>query len=518
MKENKLKKLPIGIQTFSKIVEGNYLYIDKTEIALDLIENNQYIFLSRPRRFGKSLFLDTLKNIFLGNKTLFKGLYIYDNYDFRNKYPVINISFAAGKFKNSEDLLDRWDEILKENEEKLDVKCESKKHDRRCFRELIKKAYEKDNRKVVILIDEYDKPILDTIEDSKISNDVRNELVNFYSVMKASDEYLKFVFLTGVSKFSKVSVFSGLNNIKDISLTERYGDICGYTQNDIETSFLPYLDGVDLEKLKEWYNGYNFLGSDVYNPFDILLFISDNFKYRNYWFETGTPTFLIHLLRQKNYFIPELENLLVGEEIINSFDINNINLETILFQAGYLTIDEMILSPLTETYKYKLKLPNKEVRLSLNNMLINYLTDDTHKLQKQENIIEALHYGNLENLKKTLISLFASIPYNNFTNNKIYEYEGYYASVIYAYFASLGIIIISEDVTNLGRIDMTIDINNRIYIIEFKTTNENALEQIKTMNYHQKYLDKNKEIILVGINFDKEKKNISNFEWEMVNG
>ncbi len=517
MQENKLKKLPIGIQTFSEIVKENYIYIDKTRIALDLIENNKYVFLSRPRRFGKSLFLDTLKNIFLREKELFKNLYIYDNYDFIKKYPVINISFAAGRFENRGDLSERWDEILRENEENLDVKCDSKKYDRRCFRELIKKTYEKYNQKVVILIDEYDKPILDTIENSEISNDVKNELSNFYSVMKASDEYLRFVFLTGVSKFSKVSVFSGLNNIKDISLTEKYGDICGYTQNDIETSFLPYLDGVDLEKLKEWYNGYNFLGSDVYNPFDILLFISDNFKYRNYWFETGTPTFLIHLLRQKDYFIPELENLVVGEEIINSFDINNISLETILFQAGYLTIDECRVDEM-DLIEYKLKVPNKEVRVSLNNMFIDYLTDDTHKLRKRQNIFKSLKNAKMEELKKTLISLFASIPYNNFVNNKIYEYEGYYASVIYAYFASLGIIIISEDVTNLGRIDMTIDINNRIYIIEFKTTKENALEQIKEKNYHQKYLDNNKEIILVGINFDREKKNISNFEWEVFNG
>jgi len=514
---NKMKKkLPIGIQTFDKIIEGNYLYIDKTKIALDLIENNQYVFLSRPRRFGKSLFLDTLKNIFQGNKELFKGLYIYDEYDFSNNYPVINISFAKAKFRNVEDLLDKWDEILKENSKKLGVKCDSEKYDRRCFSELIIKAHEKYNQKVVILIDEYDKPLLDTIENTAIAKEVRDELVNFYSVIKGSDEYLKFAFLTGVSKFSKVSVFSGLNNINDISLDKRYGDICGYTQNDIETSFLPYLDGVDFEKLKEWYNGYNFLNNNVYNPFDILLFIDKGKLYKNYWFETGTPTFLIYLLKQKDYYIPRLENLVVGEELVNSFDIEKIKLETILFQAGYLTIDEMILSPLTETYSYRLKLPNKEVRLSLNNMLIDYLTNDTYKLQKQEGIIESLYYLKLDELKITLISLFASIPYNNYTNNKIFEYEGYYASVIFSYFASLGVRITSEDVTNLGRIDMTMEVNNRIFIIEFKVGGNNALAQIKEKNYHQKYLDQGKEIILLGINFDKEIKNISNFEWEIL--
>jgi len=509
------KKLPIGIQTFSEIINSNYLYIDKTEIALDLIQNNKYVFLSRPRRFGKSLFLDTLKNIFQGKKELFKGLYIYNEYDFSSSYPVINISFAKAKFKNAEDLLDKWDEILTENEKKLGVKCDSKKYDRRCFSNLIIKTHEKYNQKVVILIDEYDKPLLDTIENTAIAKEVRSELVNFYSVIKGSDEYLKFAFLTGVSKFSKVSVFSGLNNINDISLDKRYGDICGYTQHDIETSFLPYLDGVDFEKLKEWYNGYNFLNNNVYNPFDILLFIDKGKLYKNYWFETGTPTFLIHLLKQKDYFIPRLENLVVGEELVNSFDTEKIKLETILFQAGYLTIDECRVDEM-DLLEYKLKIPNKEVRVSLNAMFVDYLTDDNSLLQRRQSIFRTLSDVNLDGLKTTLVSLFASIPYNNYTNNKIFEYEGYYASVIFAYFASLGIRITSEDVTNLGRIDMTMEVNNRIYIIEFKVNGNNALDQIKEKNYQQKYLDKKKEIILLGINFDKEKRNISNFEWEIL--
>ena len=509
------KKLPIGIQTFSKIIDGNYLYIDKTKIALDLVENNQYVFLSRPRRFGKSLFLDTLKNIFQGNKELFKGLYIYDEYDFSNSYPVINISFAISKYTNKKDLDRRISSILKENQERLGITCHDLNDSAGCFRELIKKTYEKYNQKVVILIDEYDKPLLDTIENTDIAKEVRTELVNFYSVIKGSDEYLKFAFLTGVSKFSKVSVFSGLNNINDISLDKRYGDICGYTQNDIETSFLPYLDGVDFEKLKEWYNGYNFLNNNVYNPFDILLFIDKGKLYKNYWFETGTPTFLIHLLKQKDYFIPRLENLVVGEELVNSFDTEKIKLETILFQAGYLTIDECIIDQM-DLFTYKLKIPNKEVRLSLNAMFVDYLTDDNSLLQRRQSIFKTLSEVNLGELKTTLISLFASIPYNNYTNNKIFEYEGYYASVIYSYFASLGIRITSEDVTNLGRIDMTMEVNNRIYIIEFKVNGNNALAQIKEKNYQQKYLDKKKEIILLGINFDKEKRNISNFEWEVL--
>ncbi|MEA3333336.1 MAG: ATP-binding protein [Pseudomonadota bacterium] len=515
----KLKKLPIGIQTFSKIREDDFLYIDKTQIALDVIENNQYVFLSRPRRFGKSLFLDTLKNIFMGNKDLFKGLYIDDKYDFSRTFPVINISFAKGKFKNREQLKKKIISILEYSQKDFGVECKEPTSPDICFEDLIRKVYEKYQQKVVILIDEYDKPLLDTLEDPQIAGEMRDELVNFYSVIKGSDEYLRFAFLTGVSKFAKVSVFSGLNNIKDISLSEQYGDICGYTQHDIETSFLPYLEGVDFEKLKEWYNGYNFLGSNVYNPFDILLFISENFKYDNYWFETGTPTFLIHLLKQKNYFIPELENLTVGKELVSSFDVEKIALETILFQAGYLTIDKLILNPISETYTYKLKIPNKEVRISLNNMMINYLTDDiSSKVKKQENIIYALFDADFAKLEQTLVSLFASIPYHNFTNNKIHQYEGYYASVIYAYFASLGLPIKTEDPTNLGRIDITLEVGGKIFIIEFKVTEEDALAQIKEKNYALKYTDEGKDIYLVGINFDRKKRNISRFHWEKFQG
>ena len=510
-----LKKLPVGIQTFSEIINDNYLYIDKTAIALDIIENNKYVFLSRPRRFGKSLFLDTLKNIFMGNKELFKDLYIYDKYDFSQKYPVINISFANGRFESREDLEERLVSILEENQKNLNLICKNTNDNAGCFRELIIKAYEKYNQKVVVLIDEYDKPLLDTITDTDTANDVKNGLVNFYSVIKGSDEFLRFAFLTGVSKFSKVSVFSGLNNIRDISLSQKYGDICGYTQNDIQTSFLPYLNGVDLEKLKEWYNGYNFLGSSVYNPFDILLFISEDFKYKNYWFESGTPTFLIHLLKQKNYFIPQLEHLVAGEELVNSFDIEKISLETILFQAGYLTIDESRVDEM-DFIEYLLKVPNKEVRVSLNNLFIDYLTEDDNKLQRRKNIFNTLNSANLQELQNTLTSLFASIPYSNFTNNKIYEYEGYYASVIYAYFASLGVQIIAEDITNLGRIDITIKMKDFIYVVEFKVGDADALKQIKSKNYHQKYQNQEQDIFLVGINFDKETKNISNFEWELV--
>ncbi|MGM0519778.1 MAG: AAA family ATPase [Campylobacterota bacterium] len=311
----KLQKLPIGIQTFSKIREGNYIYIDKTDIAYDIIERYQYVFLSRPRRFGKSLFLDTLRNIFEGNKKYFSGLAIEDKWNWETSYPVIQISFAEGRIKSIQDLEEKFEEIFQWNQKQLDITCQYKASDRRCFSELIRKANEKYNQKVVVLVDEYDKPILDNITNSILAKEIRDGLVNFYSVIKGSDEFLRFAFLTGVSKFTKTSIFSGLNNITDISLNKNYGDICGYSQNDLETTFKPYFNGVDMKKLKCWYNGYNFLKNNMYNPFDILQFIANDQTFKNYWFETGTPTFLMELIKKQNYFLPTLTNLRVDSLI-----------------------------------------------------------------------------------------------------------------------------------------------------------------------------------------------------------
>jgi len=503
-----MQKLPIGIQTFKTIIEENYIYIDKTKLALNLIENYKYAFLSRPRRFGKSLFLDTLRNIFEGNKELFRGLYIYDKYEFE-EYPVIKIDWA-GDFKTLQKTETRAKEILKENQERLGVEC-SFDNTTGCFEEIIRKSAKKYQKPVVILIDEYDKPILDNLDNPSRALENRDFLRSFYGIMKANDEYIKFAFLTGISKFSKANIFSGLNMIEDISLNEKFGNICGYTQNDIETKFIKYLDGVDLSTLKEWYNGYNFLGDSVYNPFDILKFIKNGYKYQNYWWESGNPYFLIELLKQKPYSIPKLENLVVGSEILNSFEIEKLKLEVLLFQAGYLTIEEYINDPEFGINEYKLKVPNKEIQISLNRLFLDYLTDGIYI---DKNIIKALINSDLEMFKEVITSLFASIPYNNYVKNEIGEYEGYYASVFFSYLAGAGLKIIPEDVTNNGRIDLTIKVKEKIYIIEFKI-GDGALNQIKEKKYYKKYLE-NKEIYLIGINFDKKERNISKFEWEKV--
>jgi len=403
--------------------------------------------------------------------------------------------------------------MLRLNQNKLGVECYDTDDFSGCFADLIKLTYEKYNQKVVVLIDEYDKAILDNLDQMEVARENREIIKALYTILKGSEEYIKFSFLTGVSKFSKASIFSGLNMLRDISLDKKYGNICGYTQDDIDSKFIPYLQGVDLDKLRVWYNGYNFLKDSVYNPFDILLFIENNFIYKNYWFETGTPTFLIKLIDKNSYFLPKLSNISVDDKLLDSFDIDNIDLEVILYQAGYLTIDKMEIDEDLDII-YTLKIPNREVKVSFNQSIIYSLYRD--KSQNRKDISKSLRESDLASFKTAFNSIFASIPYNNYANNSINIYEGYYASVVYVYLQSLGIDIVGEDVTNRGRIDLTLKLDNYIYIIEFKVGSENALQQIKDRDYAKKYLDDKREIYLVGINFDRDKKEIINFEWERV--
>jgi len=314
------RKLPIGIQSFRQIIKENYIYVDKTRQALDLVENYTYSLLSRPRRFGKSLFVDTLFEIFSGNKELFKGLYIYDKYDFE-AYPVIRIDWS-GNFKTRESTERTAMEIFEENQERLGIKCKNQ-DTALCFRELIQKAYEKYGKKVVILIDEYDKPILDNLDNIEEAKQRRDFLRGLYVQMKSNDAYIRFAFLTGISKFSKASIFSGLNNIFDISLHYKFATICGYTHKDVEEKFAEQLQNADMNKIKEWYNGYNFLGESVYNPFDILQFIDHGLLFDNYWWKSGNPFGIIELLQTGDYYIPELENLRLNSKDAQVGRLNN---------------------------------------------------------------------------------------------------------------------------------------------------------------------------------------------------
>jgi len=506
-----MKKLPIGIHTFSKIIEDDYLYIDKTKEAYEMLSSYQYVFLSRPRRFGKSLFLTTLQAIFEGKKELFKGLYIYDKYDFE-PYPVIRIHWG-GNFTSEFNFQSEVQSTLNWNAEYLGVTLDKTLSLSAQFDSLIKGTYKKYNKRVVILIDEYDKPILDNITDAEMRNYARDTLKGLYEHIKYNDEYVKFAFLTGVSKFSKVSIFSGLNNLVDISLYPRYGNICGYTQADLETSFQPYMKDVDMEKVKRWYDGYNFLKDNVYNPFDILNFCANGHLYKNYWFETGSPSFLIKLIKEQSYYLPQLENISIDEDQLGAFDIERINFEVLLYQSGYLTIREA--KQVEDAVFYSLKIPNLEVKSSLNKNIISMLTDsDPISSRLSRNMLMALHSSDKDGVKDALYTLFASLPYQNYANNNISIYEGFYASVAYAFLASLAVPLIGEDTTNRGRIDLTLNMEQKIYIIEFKVGSGDALQQIKAKKYYEKYRNMHKDIYLVGINFDELERNVSEFTWE----
>jgi len=520
-----MKRLPLAVTTFEKIrdKEKDYLYVDKTAFAYQLIERGEYYFLSRPRRFGKSLFIDTLSDLFQGKQSLFEGLAVYDQWDWETRYPVINVTLNSGDFGTADGIKQAILDQLALNQKRLGVACENKAHIPACFTTLIENAYEKYQQKVVILIDEYDKPMLDNMTNKGLALAARDILKTFYSVIKNNDRYLKFVLITGVSTFSKMNLFSGLNNLTDITIRPEYAAICGYTHDDIQTTFKAHLVGVDLDTLQQWYNGYNYLGGEqahVYNPYDILLFIDNHCEYKDYWWETGNPSFLIQKLSEQPYYIPNLENIVVNDKVLNTFDIEHIDLIALLWQTGYLTFANKIQN-FDETYHYQLKVPNREIQKSLNQLFLNYLTNQPVEALANQNQIYTDITTDLAQLKRTFTSIFAAIPYNNYANNVIARYEGYYASVVFTYLMSLGFPCIAEDVTQKGRIDITLKLPQRILILEFKVDQKGqALAQIKHKQYAEKYYSEaertGKDIYIVGICFDSGEKNITEFVWEKV--
>jgi hypothetical protein len=510
-----MKRLPIGIQSFKKIREEDYYYVDKTNFV-KLLEKGGYYFLSRPRRFGKSLFLDTLKEAFSGKRELFKGLFLYDNWDWDKSYPVIKIDLSLALSDRPEKLEYSLNSFLEDIAKEHSLNLE-KAYPSHRFEELIKKLVERYKEKVVVLIDEYDKPILDRIEDIDSARANREVLKKFFEVLKPSDPYLKLVFLTGVSRFSKVSIFSGLNQLNDITLDERFSSICGYTQEEFENVFEDRLEGIDLEEVKRWYNGYAWLGEPVYNPFDILLFL-DKKAFRPYWFETGTPTFLIKLFQKHRYFLPGLENLEVGEELLSNLDIDFIFPENLLFQSGYLTIKESY--QIAGKNYYVLSYPNFEVRVSFNDAFLTHLMSPAVKDRAELGIVRALEKGDLGKIEEILYSFFASIPAEWYRKNEIERYEGFYASVVYALFNGSGLQTITEDAGSTGRIDLTVIHRGKVYVMEFKVVEGEAegkaLKQIRERRYFEKYLGKYEGVYLVGIEFSKKGKNIVGFEWESL--
>ena len=522
MPASKIAKLPLGIQTFAKIREGGFTYVDKTPQALGLANAAGMYFLARPRRFGKSLFLDTLRNLFEAKRELFTGLYAEDHWDWSVKYPVIKLDMS-GTSTSVSALRSVLEGKLRYIAKRLGFELANTEEPVKLFEQLIQEAHDRHGRKVVLLVDEYDKPMIDNIGKLELAQEMREQLHSFYSIIKAADEHLRFVMLTGVSKFSKVSIFSGLNNLRDISLNPQYGSICGYTEQDLDEVFGEYLLGADREQLRHWYNGYNFLGKErVYNPYDILNFIDQNqssgeFQFENHWFETSTPTFVIDLLARDQVPAAQLEpQFAVGKEILDSCPVDQLETTTVLFQSGYLTIDSVDRSdPYVVTYK--LACPNHSVRSALQNNLLKYYIG-TRSNKQHSSMSRALRAGDIDTIESGLKRLFASIATDNYRRNDIASFEGYYASVVYSFFVGMGIKVIAEDVSDLGRIDLTIRVADYTYVIEFKVVKRksktnSALQQIINQGYAAKYTGK---VYQIGIEFSESKRNIVGFAWQQA--
>ena len=508
------RKLPIGIQTFREIREENYYYVDKTAYIQRLMDEGKHYFLSRPRRFGKSLFLDTLKELFEGNESLFEGLHIHDHWDWSIRYPVIRLSFGSGNFKEAGYLQTNVMTQLHTIAEEAGI---APRYDTapECFGDLIRVLHRQGEQRVVVLVDEYDKPILDALDVPEVARANRDFLRGLYATIKDSDAHVKFTFLTGVSKFSKVSLFSGLNNLTDITINPHYSAICGYTEADLDTVFAPELPGLDREQIREWYNGYAWRGTEkVYNPFDILLLFR-NREFHAYWFETGTPTFLIETLISRGVGTLTLDNMLGSDELLSTFDVDHIATEALLFQTGYLTIQHT--EPRGGEMFYRLSYPNQEVRQSLNRSLLNHLTGDpSQRAEHRARLYDLLLVNDFAGLESLFKAFFASIPYEWHTNNDIANYEGYYASVFYSYFASVGLDIVVEDSSSHGRLDMAVRFNDNVYLFEFKVVELSpegtAMAQLRQKRYADKYRDRGEPIHLIAVEFSRETRNLVGFE------
>ncbi|MBF2053369.1 MAG: ATP-binding protein [Candidatus Sericytochromatia bacterium] len=509
------KKLPIGIQTFREIRENlAYYYVDKTPFALQLVDQGKHYFLSRPRRFGKSLFLDTLKELFEGHQALFTGLYAEQHWDWSVKYPVLRISFGGGVHKQVSSLEAVIHEQLAGYEARWQITAHLPDMPSRLKR-LIQNIHQQVKQRVVVLIDEYDKPILDNLAAPEIAREMRDVLRSFYSVLKDNDAHLKFVFITGVSKFSKVSLFSGLNNLKDITVDKRFSALCGYTEADLDTVFAPELPGQDRAAIRRWYNGYNWSGEAVYNPFDLLLYF-DRQEFRAFWFETGSPTFLIDFLAQNKWFTPELMRLEANTALLSRFDVGDIQPEALLWQTGYLTFHK-VEEILTGHWIYTLGYPNREVEAALNESLLPaYGPEPRTALTARSHLIQALQRHDLKALEHSIHTLFAGIPYEWYRKNPLAQFEGHYASVFYSQLAALGLNVQPEDITSKGRIDLSLRLGQRVYLFEFKVTDEQhageALQQLIDRNYADKYRAPDVAITLIGIAFSPSERNVVGFE------
>ncbi len=516
------KTLSTTTAIFRDIILDNGMYVDKTKDLHQLVTRRKgQFFLSRPRRFGKSLTLSTLESIFSGDKELFKGLYIYDKKDFEwKKYPIIKLALNGMSASTEEELNINLCRTLDKFARRSNIKIVKDENASLKFKDLIEElSYNKG--KVVVLIDEYDKPILDNILITEEVYKIRVFLKKFYGMIKAMEEHIRFTFITGVSKFTQVSVFSDLNNLDDISMDQRYSTICGFTQTECEKYFAEWINenvvknkmdkASYLRKLKIFYNGFRFSKKNItlYNPVSFTKTMDQGF-FEHFWFETGTPTFLLKLLQQNNYDITTFDSLQLNSFAFSSYEIEKIRVEPLLYQTGYLTIKDYN----QESDIYTLSYPNKEVNVAF----IRYLTDYFTPVNKEiaTSLIEKLRLALMENnlndvFEKVLKVFYAKIEYDI----KL-KHEKYYQTIFYILFMMLGVRIKTEVKTNDGRMDAVVETDSHIYIFEFKLdkSTKEALEQIKEKEYYNKYLLDKRNLVLVGVNFNSETGEIA--DWEAI--
>ena len=518
--EQTLKNLPIGIQDFESLINDGYLYVDKTALMHRLVSTGRYYFLSRPRRFGKSLLISTLKAYFLGKKDLFEGLAVEQLEQKWTVHPVLHLDLNTDNYDSKAALDDRIALSL-DNWEKLYGRNELEKSFGARFEGVIQRAYEKTGERVVILVDEYDKPLLQAIGDDKLQDTFRTTLKFFYGALKSKDDCIKFAMLTGVTKFGKVSVFSDLNNLKDISLDNRYYNLCGIDEGELHGVFEPYVQrladsqNITLDKayseLKRNYDGYHFSKNMVgmYNPFS-LLNAFDSLEIGNYWFETGTPSYLVELMQDQDMKLWNITKKLVSSDVLNSVDIATTEPISVIFQSGYLTIKGYK----NEYDGYLLGFPNEEVKRGFLRYLIPRYTSvrPSDTAFEIESFVEEVRGGDISGFMTRLESFFANTPYD-----LIKDTENHYQNVLFILCNLCGLYTKAEFHTSNGRVDMTIETPDYVYVFEFKYngTAEEAMAQIKEKNYAQPFMASGKKIALIGANFSGEKRNIDEYlsEW-----
>lgn len=506
-------KYPIGIQNFEKIREGGYLYIDKTDLIYDLVKNGVYYFLSRPRRFGKSLLISTLETYFSGNREMFEGLKIAELETEWVEYPVLHLDLNTERYVTPKDLENKLDLFLKQCEALYGKNPDEYSLATR-FEGVIRRAAEKAGRNTVILVDEYDKPMLQAIGNDELQDEYRSTLKAFYGALKSMDRYIRFALLTGVTKFGKVSVFSDLNNLRDISMLKAYERICGITEEELHSVFhegireLGAANDITEEetkaKLKEMYDGYHFNEEcvDIYNPFSILNTFA-NKRFGSYWFETGTPTYLVELLKKDKSSIEDLEGIEIDRMMLESIDTTSTNPIPVIYQSGYLTIKDYD----RRFNTYVLGYPNREVEEGFMNFLLPFYATlkNNNSGFEIKKIVRDIESGNTDAFMKRLTTFFADTPYE-----LARDLELHYQNVMFILFKLMGFYTQAEYHTSEGRIDMVVKTQDYIYVMEFKLdgTAEEAIRQIESKNYALPFECDGRKLVKIGVNFSNEKRNI----------